>query len=155
MQKGGVNYSPASELLLTVSLNGLVQVPSNSFTISGSTIFAETWSPEMSLITSPTVNQLPEQWNRWMRGHSDKICPQSAERYTSMVLSVHNTSTASSERAMVAGTFTIDSEVTLTVNGRWRSNHWSMNLPLRHQATKSSCLKVGLFRFSTRNLLGS
>ena len=38
MQKGGVNYSPASTLVTQVSLNGIIQAPNTSFTIDGSTI---------------------------------------------------------------------------------------------------------------------
>ena len=38
MQKGGLNYSPASSLTLQVSLNGIIQAPESSYTISGSTI---------------------------------------------------------------------------------------------------------------------
>ncbi|MDB2513518.1 hypothetical protein N9Y31_03285 [Alphaproteobacteria bacterium] len=38
MQKGGVNYSPASTLVMQVSLNGIIQAPNSSYTINGSTI---------------------------------------------------------------------------------------------------------------------
>ena len=38
MQKGGVNYSPASTLVMQVSLNGIIQAPTSSYTINGSII---------------------------------------------------------------------------------------------------------------------
>ena len=38
MQKSGVNYTPASTLVMQVSLNGIIQAPISSYTMSGSTI---------------------------------------------------------------------------------------------------------------------
>jgi hypothetical protein len=38
LQKGSVNYSPASSLVMEVSLNGVTQAPEASYTISGSTL---------------------------------------------------------------------------------------------------------------------
>jgi hypothetical protein len=38
MQKSGVNYTPASTLVMQVSLNGIIQAPNSSYTINGSTI---------------------------------------------------------------------------------------------------------------------
>ena len=38
MQKDGVNYTPASTLVMQVSLNGIIQAPNSSYTINGSTI---------------------------------------------------------------------------------------------------------------------
>tara|TARA_R100000951_G_scaffold109696_1_gene107124 strand:+ start:1795 stop:2637 length:843 start_codon:yes stop_codon:yes gene_type:complete len=38
MQKDGVNYTPATTLVMQVSLNGIIQAPISSYTISGSTI---------------------------------------------------------------------------------------------------------------------
>jgi hypothetical protein len=38
MQVGGVNVSPESANHMLVSLNGILQAPTNSFTVSGSTI---------------------------------------------------------------------------------------------------------------------
>ena len=121
MQKGGVNYSPASELTLNVSLNGLQQAPSNSFTISGSTItFAE------NLVTGDVIDYIldREPTTGTMEPldasvTADKIASsvmRNGIRVNGSTLST-NTTIASSERAMVAGTFTIDSGVTLTVNG--------------------------------------
>jgi hypothetical protein len=121
MQKNSVNYSPASELTLQVSLNGLVQAPSNSFTISGSTItFAE------NLVTGDVIDYIldrePSTGTMEPLDASvtaDKIASsvmRNGIRVNGSTLST-NTTIASSERAMVAGTFTIDSGVTLTVNG--------------------------------------
>jgi len=121
MQKNSVNYSPASELMLTVSLNGLVQAPSNSFTISGSTItFAE------NLVTGDVIDYIldREPTTGTMEPldasvTADKIASsvmRNGIRVNGGTLS-NNTTIASTERAMVAGTFTIDSGVTLIVNG--------------------------------------
>tara|TARA_B100001057_G_scaffold9709_1_gene9129 strand:+ start:699 stop:1532 length:834 start_codon:yes stop_codon:yes gene_type:complete len=38
MQKDGVNFTPASTLVMQTSLNGIIQAPNTSFTIDGSTI---------------------------------------------------------------------------------------------------------------------
>jgi len=121
LQKNSVNYSPASELTLQVSLNGLVQAPSNSFTISGSTItFAD------PLVTGDVIDYIldrePSTGTMEPLDASvtaDKIASsvmRNGIRVNGGTLST-NTTIASSERAMVAGTFTIDSGVTLTVNG--------------------------------------
>ena len=121
MQKNSVNYSPASELMLTVSLNGLVQAPSNSFTISGSTLtFAE------NLVTGDVIDYIldREPTTGTMEPldasvTADKIASsvmRNGIRVNSGTLST-NTTIASTERAMVAGTFTIDSSTTLTING--------------------------------------
>ena len=121
LQKNSVNYSPASELMLTVSLNGLVQAPSNSFTISGSTItFAE------NLVTGDVIDYIldREPTTGTMEPldasvTADKIASsvmRNGIRVNGGTLST-NTTIASSERAMVAGSFTISSGTTLTVNG--------------------------------------
>jgi hypothetical protein len=121
LQKGGVNYSPASELTLNVSLNGLQQAPSNSFTISGSTItFAD------PLVTGDVIDYIldrePSTGTMEPLDASvtaDKIASsvmRNGIRVNGSTLS-NNTTIASTERAMVAGSFTIDSSTTLTING--------------------------------------
>jgi hypothetical protein len=121
LQKGGVNYSPASELMLNVSLNGLVQAPSNSFTISGSTItFAD------PLVTGDVIDYIldREPTTGTMEPldasvTADKIASsvmRNGIRVNGATLST-NTTIASSERAMVAGSFTVDSSTSLTING--------------------------------------
>ena len=121
MQKNSVNYSPASELTLQVSLNGLIQAPSNSFTISGSTItFAD------PLVTGDVIDYIldrePSTGTMEPLDASvtaDKIASsvmRNGIRVNGSTLST-NTTIASSERAMVAGTFTVDNNVTLTING--------------------------------------
>lgn len=121
LQKNSVNYSPASELMLQVSLNGLVQAPSNSFTISGSTItFAD------PLVTGDVIDYIldrePSTGTMEPLDASvtaDKIASsvmRNGIRVNGGTLST-NTTIASSERAMVAGTFTIASGTVLTING--------------------------------------
>jgi hypothetical protein len=121
LQKGGVNYSPASELMLNVSLNGLVQAPSNSFTISGSTItFAD------PLVTGDVIDYIldREPTTGTMEPldasvTADKIASsvmRNGIRVNGSTLST-NTTIASTERAMVAGDFTIASGTVLTING--------------------------------------
>ena len=121
MQKNSVNYSPASELMLTVSLNGLVQAPSNSFTITGSTLtFAE------NLVTGDVIDYILDR--EPSTGTMEPLdASVTADKIASSVMRngirvnsgtlTNNTTIASSERAMVAGTFTIDSSTTLTING--------------------------------------
>jgi len=121
MQKNSVNYSPASELTLNVSLNGLQQAPSNSFTISGSTItFAD------PLVTGDVIDYIldREPTTGTMEPldasvTADKIASsvmRNGIRVNGGTLST-NTTIASSERAMVAGSFTIDTSTTLQING--------------------------------------
>ena len=121
LQKGGVNYSPASELMLNVSLNGLVQAPSNSFTISGSTItFAD------PLVTGDVIDYIldREPTTGTMEPldasvTADKIASsvmRNGIRVNGATLST-NTTIASTERAMVAGDFTVASGTVLTING--------------------------------------
>ena len=121
LQKNSVSYSPSSELTLQVSLNGLIQEPSNSYSISGSTItFAE------NLVTGDVIDYIldREPTTGTMEPldasvTADKIASsilRNGIRVNGATLST-NTTIASSERAMVAGTFTIASGVTLTVNG--------------------------------------
>ena len=65
MQKNSVNYSPASELTLQVSLNGLIQHhPTRILYLAVPSLLLKTWSPEMSSTTSSTVNQPQARWNR-------------------------------------------------------------------------------------------
>ena len=121
LQKNSVNYSPASELMLTVSLNGLVQAPSNSFTITGSTLtFAE------NLVTGDVIDYILDR--EPSTGTMEPLdASVTADKIASSVMRngirvnsgtlTNNTTIASSERAMVAGTFTIDSSTTLTING--------------------------------------
>ena len=121
MQKNSVNYSPASELTLQVSLNGLIQEPSNSYSISGSTItFAE------NLVTGDVIDYIldREPTTGTMEPldasvTADKIASsvmRNGIRVNGSTLST-NTTIASSERAMVAGDFTIASGTVLTING--------------------------------------
>ena len=121
LQKNSVNYSPASELMLQVSLNGLVQAPSNSFTISGSTItFAD------PLVTGDVIDYIldREPTTGTMEPldasvTADKIASsvmRNGIRVNGGTLST-NTTIASTERAMVAGTFTVASGTSLTING--------------------------------------
>ena len=53
LQSGSVNYSPASANHLIVSLNGVIQAPQDSFTVSGSTLtFAS------NLVTGDVINYI-------------------------------------------------------------------------------------------------
>ena len=53
MQSGSANYSPASANHLIVSLNGVIQAPQDSFTVSGSTLtFAS------NLVTGDVINYI-------------------------------------------------------------------------------------------------
>jgi hypothetical protein len=107
--------------MLNVSLNGLVQAPSNSFTISGSTItFAD------PLVTGDVIDYIldREPTTGTMEPldasvTADKIASsvmRNGIRVNGSTLST-NTTIASTERAMVAGDFTVASGTVLTING--------------------------------------
>ena len=121
LQKNSVNYSPSSELTLNVSLNGLVQAPSNSFTISGSTItFAD------PLVTGDVIDYILA-----LGEVGNSVVPTdgsvTGDKLSSTVYrdgiringsqATDNVTIASGERAMVAGDYTIPTNKTLTVNG--------------------------------------
>ena len=118
---GGAAYFPESANHLIVSLNGVIQACQDSFTVSGSNlVFAE------ALTTNDTIDFIVALGDVFDVGSvSDGTITASklsgnlmrnGIRINTGTLST-NTTIAASERAMVAGTFTIDSGVTLTVNG--------------------------------------
>ena len=118
---GGAAYFPESANHLIVSLNGIIQAPQDSFTVSGSNlVFAE------ALTTDDTIDFIVALGDVFDVGSvSDGTITASklsgnlmrnGIRINTGTLST-NTTIAASERAMVAGTFTIDSGVTLTING--------------------------------------
>ena len=116
-----MNYSPSSELTLQVSLNGLIQEPSNSYSISGSTItFAENLVTgdviDYILDREPTTGTMEPLDASVTASKIASSVMRNGIRVNGGTLST-NTTIASSERAMVAGTFTIDTSTTLTVNG--------------------------------------
>ena len=118
---GGAAYFPESANHLIVSLNGIIQAPQDSFTVSGSNlVFAE------ALTTNDTIDFIVALGDVFDVGSvSDGTITASklsgnlmrnGIRINTGTLST-NTTIAASERAMVAGTFTIDDNVVLTVNG--------------------------------------
>jgi len=122
LQKNSVNYSPASELTLQVSLNGLVQQPSNAYTINGSTItFASNLAsgdvidyildrePTTGTVAPPDGSLTSDKFAAGvMRGGTANIRVNSNSLNTDVTI-------ASGENALVAGPFTLNAE--LTVNG--------------------------------------
>ena len=123
LQKNSVNYSPASELTLQVSLNGLVQQPSNAYTINGSTItFASNLAtgdiidyildrePTTGTVAPPDGSLTSDKFAAGvMRGGTANIRVNSNSLNTDVTI-------ANGENAMVSGPFSITNG-TLTVNG--------------------------------------
>ena len=123
LQKNSVNYSPASELTLQVSLNGLVQQPSNAYTINGATItFASNLAtgdiidyildrePTTGTVAPPDASLTSDKFAAGvMRGGTANIRVNSNSLNTDVTI-------ANGENAMVSGPFSITNG-TLTVNG--------------------------------------
>lgn len=117
----GAAYFPESANHLIVSLNGIIQAPQDSFTISGSNlVFTE------ALTTSDTINFIVALGDVFDVGSvsdgtitASKVSSnliRNGIRINTGTLST-NTTIAASERGMIAGALTIDNNVVLTVNG--------------------------------------
>ena len=118
---GGAAYFPETANHLIVSLNGIIQAPQDSFTISGSNlVFAE------ALTTSDTIDFIVALGDVFDVGSvsdgtitASKVSSnliRNGIRINTGTLST-NTTIAASERGMIAGALTIDNNVVLTVNG--------------------------------------
>jgi len=118
---GGAAYFPETANHLIVSLNGIIQAPQDSFTISGSNlVFAE------ALTTSDKIDFIVALGDVFDVGSvsdgtitASKISSnlmRNGIRINTGTLTT-NTTIPSSERAMVAGTFTIASGTVLTIKG--------------------------------------
>ena len=137
---GGAAFSPDSANQLIVSLNGVIQAPGDSFTVSGSTIVFVTaltssdsidfimalgdtlsiGTPSDATITgakfaSTTAAGGYFQGNNFDRG-ADFSGKDDIFRTHSATLST-NTTIASTDNSYAAGPLTIDTGVTLTVDG--------------------------------------
>ena len=124
MTVNGAAYKPATAEQLIISVNGITQAPTLSFSISGSNlIFSETLSAsdtidyvlslgEVGKSVTPTDGSVDatKLSSTISRGGAAHI------RVNSNTLQ-ENVTIASGENALVAGAFTIGSGVTLTVNG--------------------------------------
>ena len=118
---GGAAYFPESANNLVVSLNGVIQAPQDSFSVSGSNlVFSE------ALTTNDIINFVVALGDVMGIGTpsdgaitANKIASnvmRNGIRINTGTLST-NTTIAASERGMIAGDFTIDNNVTLTING--------------------------------------
>ncbi len=120
MQHNSANFSPATAEQLIVSVNGVIQAPSDAFTISGSTItFSE------NLVTGDVIDFIialgevgntvtPTDGSVDINKMSTSIMKDNAIRVNDTALA-NNVTIAADENAMVAGPFTLNA--TLTVNG--------------------------------------
>ena len=117
----GGAYFPETANHLIVSLNGIIQAPQDSFTVSGSNlVFAE------ALTTNDTIDFIVALGDVFDVGSvsdgtitASKISSnliRNGIRINTGTLST-NTTIAASERGMIAGALTIDNSVALTVNG--------------------------------------
>lgn len=122
MQHNSVNFKPATEEQIIVSVNGVIQAPGNAYTVSGSTItFSE------NLVTGDSIDFIvalgevgntttPVDGSVDVNKMSTSIMKDNAIRVNDTALaSSANVTIAADENAMVAGPFTISS--TLTING--------------------------------------
>lgn len=117
----GAAFFPNSANHIICSLNGIVQAPQDSFTVSGSNlVFAE------ALTANDTINFIialgdvldigtPSDGAVTANKISSNVM-RNGIRINTGTLST-NTTIAASERGMIAGALTIDNNVTLTVNG--------------------------------------
>ena len=120
MQHNSANFSPATAEQLIVSVNGVIQAPSDAFTISGSTItFSE------NLVTGDVIDFIialgevgntvtPTDGSVDINKMSTSIMKDNAIRVNDTALA-NNVTIAADENAMVAWPFTLNA--TLTVNG--------------------------------------
>lgn len=122
LQSGGADFKPGQAERLLCSVNGVVQNPNDAFTVSGATItFSE------NLVTGDVIDFIvalgeigttttPADGTVDIDKMSSSIMKNNAIRVNDTNLT-SNVTIAADENAMVAGPFTIDSSVTLTVNG--------------------------------------
>lgn len=124
LQYNGTAYAPASAEVLIVSVNGVTQAPGNAYNVNGTNIiFTSTLSAsdvidyivalgDVGNATVPvdgsvTTNKIS---NNILRGGAAHI------RINPTSLTV-DTTINSNENGLVAGPFTVDTGITLTVNG--------------------------------------
>lgn len=122
LQKGGANYSPGSANNLILSLNGVTQAPGDAFTVDGSTLtFSESLSAsdviDYIIVLGDThlPTGVPSDGSIVGSKMSNTLF-RDPIRINSATIS-SNITIASTERGLVAGSLTVDSGVTLTVNG--------------------------------------
>lgn len=118
---GSSAYYPETANHLLVSLNGVIQAPQDSFTVSGSNLVFDS-----ALTASDSIDFVvalgdvmgigtPSDGAVTANKISSNIL-RNGIRINTGTLST-NTTIGASERGMIAGALTVDSGVTLTVNG--------------------------------------
>ena len=120
MQYNSSNFKPATAEQLIVSVNGVIQVPNDAYTISGSTItFSE------NLVTGDVIDFIvalgevgntvtPVDGSVDVNKMSSSIMKDAGIRVNDNELT-NDVTIAADENAMVAGSFTVSA--TLTING--------------------------------------
>ena len=120
MQYSSANFKPATAEQLIVSVNGVIQAPSDAYTVSGSTItFSE------NLVTGDVIDFIvalgevgntvtPTDGSVDINKLSSSIAKDAMIRVNDNELT-NDVTIAADERAMVAGDFKVSA--TLTVNG--------------------------------------
>ena len=120
MQHNSSNFKPASAEQIIVSVNGVIQAPSDAYTISGSTItFSE------NLVTGDVIDFIlalgevansvtPTDGSVDINKMSSSIMKDAGIRVNDNELT-NDVTIAADERAMVSGDFKVSA--TLTVNG--------------------------------------
>lgn len=118
---GSSAYYPESANNLVVSLNGIIQAPQDSFTISGSNlVFAEALTASDSIDFVVALGDVmgigtPSDGTVSANKISSNVLRNGIRINTGTLSS--NTTIAASERGVIGGSLTVDNGVTLTVNG--------------------------------------
>jgi len=121
LQRGSAAFTPATANQLIISLNGVTQSPVNAFTVSGSNlVFAEALTSSDSidyvLCLGEVGNSVVPTTGSVAGTHLSSTIYREGIRINGSAITT-NTTIASGERGMIAGNITINSGVTLTVNG--------------------------------------
>lgn len=122
MQFNGGDFKPAMAEQLLVSVNGVIQAANDAYTVSGATItFSE------NLVTGDVIDFIlalgevgdtgaPSDGSVDINKMSTSIMKNNAIRVNDTNLT-SSVTIAADENAMVAGPFTVDNNVTITING--------------------------------------
>ena len=122
MQIDSADFKPAMAEQLLVSVNGVIQAANDAYTVSGATItFSE------NLVTGDVIDFIlalgevgdtgaPSDGSVDINKMSTSIMKNNAIRVNDTNLT-SSVTIAADENAMVAGPFTVDNNVTITING--------------------------------------
>ena len=121
LTRNSAAFAPASANQLIVSLNGVTQSPVNAFTVSGTNIvFSDSLSSsdviDYIICLGEVGNSVTPTDGSVSGAKLSSTIYREGIRINGSAITT-NTTIASGERGMVAGNITINSGVTLTING--------------------------------------